>query len=382
METKESTILKKNENTFPQTPYYLIDESKILNIMKRIQYLREKSGVRAVLALKCFSTWPVFSLMNQYMDGTTSSSVYEARLGFEEFGKEVHAYAAAFSENDIADVKKISDKIIFNSISQLKTFHDEVKGLEIGLRVNPQVSFSHYDIADPAKRYSRLGEKDYESILAVQDLINGVMFHYNCENDDIENFTATLDKISEKFSDLLYKLNWVSLGGGISFTSDDYPVDVFAAKLSEFSKKFDVQVYLEPGEASVLECAQLVTQVLDIVHNEKDIAIVNASIGAHKVDDLVYRSEAFIEAHAENGDYEYIIAGNSCLAGDIFGHYKFKTPLKVGDVVNIENAASYTMVSKNWFNGLRMPAIAIKRIDGAIDVVQRSGYQDFKKSLG
>ncbi|MCX5782344.1 MAG: carboxynorspermidine decarboxylase [Elusimicrobia bacterium] len=362
------------------TPYYLIDEQKLLINLKKIQYVREKSGAKIVLALKCFSTWSVFGLMKKYMDGTTSSSLYETRLGYEKFGKETHAFCVGFSKEDIQEVKKYADRIIFNSISQLKMFYKDVRGLKIGLRVNPRISYSHFDLADPARKYSRLGVIDKKALKKVLPMISGIMFHYNCENDDFKNFSSSLDFIGRNYGDVIKKLEWISLGGGYYFTKDGYPIDKFSKKLKEFSDTYGVQVYLEPGETAITRSAELVTQVKDIIHNEIDIAIVDASTEAHMLDLLIYRTPAKME-NANHGRYKYMIAGRSCLAGDIFGTYNFKSPLKVGSIIKFSDAAGYSMVKKNWFNGLQMPSIVIKRLNGKLDLVRSFYYNDFVKSL-
>jgi carboxynorspermidine decarboxylase len=363
------------------TPHYLIDERKLLRNLKLIRRVREASGAKAVLALKCFATWPVFGLMRQYMDGTTSSGVYEARLGRETFGKEVHAYSVGFSSGDVRAVRRYADKIIFNSISQLKTHAREARGLKIGLRVNPGFSYSHFDLADPARRCSRLGARDATALRKVASQLSGVMFHFNCENDDFEAFVKLLDRVSQDYGDVLERMEWVSLGGGLFFTKAGYPVDAFCAKLKAFAARFNVQVYLEPGEAAITGAAELVTTVIDVVHNETDIAIVDASTEAHMLDLLVYRLSARVVAPAA-GSHEVMIAGRSCLAGDVFGHYRLKTRLKPGTRVRFGDAAGYTMVKKNWFNGMPMPAIVVKRLDGTVETVRTFGYKDFKDSLG
>uniref|UniRef100_UPI004057A014 carboxynorspermidine decarboxylase n=1 Tax=Candidatus Electrothrix sp. TaxID=2170559 RepID=UPI004057A014 len=363
------------------TPYYLIDERKLLKNLKRIQQVRTQAGAKSVLALKCFSTWPVFNLMRQYMDGTTSSSLYEAQLGYEEFGKEVHAYSVAFSEQDIEQLSSISDKIIFNSISQLQQFTEQTKLLSRGLRLNPQLSYSDYDLADPARQYSRLGIIGPPPPEA-NALINGAMLHYNCENTDFENFSSLLNQIEKQYSTLFYKLDWLSLGGGIYFTRDDYPLEKFIKKLKAFSEQFDLQIYLEPGETAITDSTTLVTTVLDIVHNERDIAIVDSSIEAHMLDLLTYQETAQVKGSAKTGELHYIIAGKSCLAGDVFGEYRSDVPLRPGDELRIADAGGYTMVKMNWFNGLNMPSIIIKRLDGSYETVKSFSYQDFKNNLG
>lgn len=363
-----------------QTPYYLLDESRLLKNLERIKYVRERAGAKFVLALKCFSTWSVFELMREYLDGTTSSSLFEARLGHEKFGKEVHAYSVAFSDDDVESVRRFATKIIFNSVSQLNRFAPKVKNIPVGLRVNPGVSHSHFDLADPARRYSRLGESNMEAIMNAAGAINGVMFHCNCENNEIESFSKILDHIGNKFGPLLQKLDWVSLGGGIYFTQDDYPLDAFCDRLSEFSKKFGVQIYLEPGETAVTRSGFLVTEVLDVIHNEIDVAVVDAAVEPHMLDLLIYRTDAKIESQPDKG-FKYMVAGRTCLAGDIFGTYTFSEKLQVGSLIPFADAAGYTMVKKNWFNGVPMPSIVVRRLDGRVETIKRFTYEDYLTQL-
>ena len=363
-----------------ETPYYLIDEKKLLGNLRVIKRIRDKSGARSLLALKCFSTWCVFDLMRQYLDGTTSSSLFEVRLGREKFGKETHAYCVAYMEAELRAVAKLADTIIFNSASQLRRFHGIVRGKKLGLRVNPGVSYSHYDLADPARRYSRLGVTDPEELRELGSKLSGCMFHFNCENNDFDSFAAHLALIGKRYGPVLKTLEWISLGGGIFFTKKGYPVDRLITLLRDFSERFDIHLFLEPGEAVVTQSTELVTTVTDIVHNEVDIAIVNASIEAHLLDLLIYRTEAKIE-NAGRGPYSYMVAGRSCLAGDIFGTFRFPKRLRIGSIVRIADAGGYSMVKKNWFNGLAMPSIAVRRLDGSVERVRQFTYKDFCGSL-
>ena len=363
-----------------RTPYYLIDETRLVRNLERIAVLRERTGVKSVLALKCFSTWSVFELMRQYLDGTTSSSVYEARLGHEKFGKEVHAYSVAFSMDEILAVQPFATKIIFNSLSQLHELKPLTGSTPLGLRINPGISHSHYDLADPAREFSRLGVVDPAELTALPERVSGLMFHCNCENSDYAQFDAMLEQISTRFGTLLARMEWVSLGGGLAFTKADYPFDLFCDRLAAFSDRFDVQVYLEPGDAAVTGAGFLVTSVLDVVHNGKDIAIVDAGTEPHMLDVLVYRMKAGIEL-PPGGSHEYMVAGRTCLAGDIFGTYHFPEPLKIGSLIAFEEAAGYTMVKKNWFNGLPMPAIVVRRLDGRVEVVREFSYEEYVRSL-
>ncbi|PFG61536.1 carboxynorspermidine decarboxylase [Thioclava sp. ES.031] len=360
------------------TPFYLIDEARLRENMRKIERLRERSGAKALLALKCFATWSAFDIMKPYMDGTTSSSLFELHLGREKFGKETHAYSVAWADHEIDEAIGYADKIIFNSLSQLDRFGDKAAHIERGLRLNPRFSTSGFDLADPARPFSRLGEWDAERLEAAMDRISGVMIHYNCENAYFALFDHQLSRIEAEFGDILKRLKWVSLGGGIHFTGDDYPLDALADRLKKFSEDFDVQVYLEPGEASITQTASLEVTVLDILDNGKKIAIVDSSIEAHMLDLLIYRETAKLP---QQGEYEYQIAGKTCLAGDIFGEAPFDKPLEIGDRISIADAAGYTMVKKNWFNGVAMPAIAIRREDGNIDRIRDFTYEDYRASL-
>ncbi len=397
----------------PPTPYYLLDEAAIVANMQVIARLCELSGAKALLALKCFATWGVFDIMQPYLHGTTSSSLNEVRLGYETFGKgkdgenkkETHAYSVAYSAEEIPEVLKYADKIIFNSISQLNAFKGQAKAqsIPVGLRLNPKTSNSSFIIADPARPFSRLGEHDKDKIKAVLADITGVMIHNNCENDSFEAFSESLADIEARFGDILAQLDWVSLGGGIHFITPNYPLEKLAERLKGFSENYGVQVYLEPGEASIHGAGTLVSTVLDVLHNEKNLAVVDSSIEAHMLDLLIYRESAPIVAvngalidiaplnidptnilpiseNIKSADHT-IIYGRSCLAGDIFGEYALPNTLKIGDTIAFGNAAGYTMVKKNWFNGVNMPAIVIRRLDGSIDIQREFDYQDYKASL-
>ena len=362
------------------TPYYLIDEKKLLRNMEIIQQVRLRSGAKSLLALKCFSTWGVFDLMQRYMDGTTSSSLFEARLGFENFGKETHAYCVGYSPSDIEAISRYADKIIFNSASQLETYYDKTKTTPLGLRINPGISYSHFDLADPAREHSRLGVSDLDEITAQLSRISGLMFHFNCENDEFTAFEEQLNDIGERYGEVLHQMEWVSLGGGLYFTKEGYPVEKFSQKLADFAAEFDVQIYLEPGESAITGCAELVTSVVDVVHNGMDVAIVDASVEAHMLDLLIYRLSAKVETGAD-AQYKYMVAGRSCLAGDVFGSFQFSEKLQIGSEIRFADAAGYTMVKKNWFNGLQMPSIVVRRLDGSIEILREFGYSDFLDNL-
>ncbi|HGS4460752.1 TPA: carboxynorspermidine decarboxylase [Vibrio metschnikovii] len=364
------------------TPYFMIDEAKLIANLEIAKRLKERSGVKLVLALKCFSTWGVFDIIKPYLDGTTSSGPFEVKLGYEKFGGETHAYSVGYSEQDVKEVADICDKMIFNSQSQLAAYRHLVEGkASLGLRLNPGVSYAGQDLANPARKFSRLGVQFDKLDTSVFDSINGVMFHMNCENKDVDAFIALLDAISEKFGAYLDKLDWVSLGGGVFFTWPGYDVDKLADALKAFADKHKVQLYLEPGEAIITQTTDLVVTVVDIVDNEMQTAIVDSATEAHRLDTLIYREPASVLEANEQGEHEYVIGSCSCLAGDQFCVAKFAEPLQIGQKLHIMDSAGYTMVKLNWFNGLKMPSVYCERRDGQIIKLNEFGYQDFKRSL-
>lgn len=362
------------------TPYYLIDEDRLRQNLAVASHVRAESGAKSVLALKCFSTWSVFDIIAEYLDGTTSSSLYEARLGYEKFGKETHAYSVAWTADEVREVATFADKVIFNSARQVETLHELTAGRIVGVRINPGISHSHFDLADPARRYSRLGIVDDADLDRILPLVSGAMFHFNCENDDVQSIEQSLAVISKRYARALSQMQWVSLGGGIAFTNQDYDIDRFINVLKRFSETHSVQIYLEPGEAMVTQSTELVTTVLDVVHNEIDVAIVDASVEAHMLDHLIYATTPSIVSPAA-GDHQVMVAGRTCLAGDSFGVHSFVDPLSTGDEVRIADAAGYTMVKKNWFNGVQMPGIAIRRCDGTVELARQFSYDDYMSSL-
>ncbi len=371
--------LKKSEL---KTPYFMIDEAKLIANLEVAKRLKEQSGVKLVLALKCFSTWGIFDLIKPYLDGTTSSGPYEVRLGHETFGGETHAYSVGYSEDDVKEVIEICNKLIFNSQSQLTAYRHLVEGkVSVGLRLNPGVSYAGQDLANPAREFSRLGVQADHLDTTVFEYINGVMFHMNCENKSVDAFSSLLDAISVRFGTYLDTLEWVSLGGGVFFTWPDYDVDKLATVLKAFSDKHTVQLYLEPGEAIITKTADLVVSVVDIVENGKKTAIVDSATEAHRLDTLIYNEPASILEASEQGQYEYIIGSCSCLAGDQFCETQFEQPLQIGQKLHLVDSAGYTMVKLNWFNGLKMPSVYCERRSGKIDKLNEFDYSDFKRSL-
>jgi len=380
-------------NTPLKTPYFMIHEDKLLRNLEICKQLKDLSGVKLVLALKCFSTWGTFGTISKYLDGTTSSGPYEVQLGHDTFPGETHAYSVGYSEDDVIAVRDIADKIIFNSVSQFERMQSLLPASSsVGLRINPEVSYAGQDLADPARAYSRLGVKQAGLTTETVAKLDGLMFHMNCENKDFVAYNTILNTISEQFSAHLDQVSWVSLGGGLFFTYPGYPVAELALALKAFAEKHQVQLYLEPGEAVITDTTDLVVSVLDVVENDKKTAIVDSATEAHRLDTLIYNEPASFAEATEDGQHPYIIGSCSCLAGDIFGEANFPQALQVGDRLTIKDSAGYTMVKLNWFNGLKMPSIYYKRVgsdgvdgkhvEGKIETLNQFDYQDFKATLG
>ncbi|PKF49451.1 carboxynorspermidine decarboxylase [Enterovibrio nigricans] len=365
-----------------KTPYFLIDEATLIENLEKAKQLKALSGVKLVLALKCFSTWGVFDIIKPYLDGTTSSGPFEVKLGHETFGGETHAYSVGYSEDDVRDVADICDKMIFNSQSQLTAYRHLVEGkASLGLRLNPGVSYAGQDLANPARKFSRLGVHFDQIEPAVFASLQGVMFHMNCENKDVDAFVRLLDEISDKFGCYLDSLEWVSLGGGVFFTWPGYDIEKLALALRNFSEKHGVQLYLEPGEAIITKTTDLVVTVVDIVENEMKTAIVDSATEAHRLDTLIYNEPASIAESSEHGAHTYVIGSCSCLAGDQFCIANFDKPLEIGQRLHIMDSGGYTMVKLNWFNGLRMPSVYCRRSNDEVQRLNEFDYQDFKRTL-
>lgn len=377
----------------PKTPYYLIDERRMVSALEKIERVQERSGARALLALKCFSSWCAFPFMKRYLAGTTSSSLYEARLGYEKFGGETHGYAVAWEEAEVREVASYCDKIIFNSVTQLMRFTESIGTLPVGLRLNPEIGVSHYELSNPVSKYSRLGVRPSEITPDILRRIDGAMVHINCENESLPSFARQLRVIEERFSSLLSQITWLSLGGGLAFTNEGYPLENFCELLAQFAEKHALQLYLEPGEAAVTNSTSLVVTVLDIVGNVVPTLIVDAGVETHLLDVLTYQFTPELEGATplprDSQDLESLpephvarVCGRTCLSGDFFGNYALSRSPRVGDTLRFTNVGGYSMVKKNFFNGIRMPSVWHRTLGGDLRKVQDSSYDDFLAALG
>jgi carboxynorspermidine decarboxylase len=373
------------------TPYYLCEEVLLEKNLMLLDYVQEQSGAKIILALKGFAMHATFPLVSKYLKGCTASGLHEARLAYEEFKKhndkaEVHTYSPAYSEGDIKEIAKISDHIVFNSPSQLfkyvKTVKDINPNVSLSLRINPEVSASPKDIYNPCGLYSRLGTTLKNFNEEVLEHIDGLNFHALCEQD-ADALEEVLVAFEKNFSKYFKNLKYINFGGGHHITKKGYDVEKLIRLIKNFKEKYDVEVYLEPGEAVGWEVGYLVSSVLDTFYNGIDVAILDTSAEAHMPDTLAmpYRAEVRGASKAGEKKYTYRLGGNTCLAGDIMGDYSFDEPLQVGDKVIFEDQIHYTFVKNTTFNGIKLPSLALKKLDGKIELVKEFGYEDYRDRL-
>ncbi|MEP1447264.1 MAG: carboxynorspermidine decarboxylase [Paraglaciecola sp.] len=367
------------------SPCYVCEEAKLeanLQIMRRVQ---QESGVEIILALKGFSMWSTFGLVKQYLQGSTASAVWEARLGKEEIGKQVHAYSPAFKPNDINELVKLVNHISFNSLGQWNRYKQQViqAGISPGLRVNPEHSETETALYDPSAPGSRLGIRATDLKGADLTGVEGFHIHNLCECDSFAT-ERTIAAVEQKFAEWLPGLKWVNFGGGHLMTREGYDIEHLIETLTAFKLRHPhLTVVLEPGSAVAWQTGTLVTEVVDIVENEEKIAILDMSATAHMPDvlEMPYRPEVRGAGKAGEKPYTYRFGGNSCLAGDAIDLYSFDHELQIGERIIFEDMIHYTMVKTTFFNGVEHPSIGILRKDGSFELVRKFEYTDFKNKL-
>lgn len=371
------------------TPCYVIDEKKLKENLEILGDVREKAGCKILLAQKAFSCFYEYPLIGQYLDGTTASGLYEARLGKEEMGKENHVFAPAYKDADIKELGEICDHIIFNSFAQLRRHKDAVSGKSLGLRINPECSTQgDHAIYDPCAPGSRLGvtKEVFDCEIATEpelfDALDGLHFHTLCEQN-ADDLAKTLEAVEEKFSPWLSKIKWLNMGGGHHITRDDYDRELLIKCIRHIRDTYGVEVYLEPGEAIALNAGYLVTEVMDIVENGLSVLILDASAACHMPDvlEMPYRPPIAGGGGLGEKAYDYRLGGPTCLAGDVIGDYSFDRKLKCGDILEFGDMAIYSMVKNNTFNGMALPDIVLEENPGDFRLIRRFGYQDFKTRL-
>ena len=368
-----------------KTPCYIISEAKIEENCRILQGVMERTGCKILLAQKAFSLFALYPLIGQYLAGAASSGLYEARLSREHFPGESHVFAAAFRPDDFPAIFDYADKMIFNSIAQLRKYGPAAKmrGISLGLRINPQHSTQEGPpIYDPCAPGSRLGVTLEQFDPDCLELLDGLHFHTLCEQDAAP-LVETVAVFEGQFGQWFSELKWLNFGGGHHITRPGYDIGALEDCVRQIQETYGLLVYLEPGEAIALHAGVLLTSVLDIVHNHMDIAILDASAACHMPDvlEMPYRPPLFGSGKPGERPHTYRLAGMTCLAGDVIGDYSFDKPLEVGDRLIFEDMAIYTMVKTNSFNGMPLPAIAIEGKDGSVQVIRSFGYETFKSRL-
>ena len=369
------------------SPAYVVDLGRVRHNLAVLDDVQQRSGARILMALKAFSMWSVFPLISRTLQGVCASSPWEARLGREEFGGEVHSFAAAFKESDVVELLRISNHLVFNSFNQLERFRPlwekEQGRVSIGLRVNPEHSEGHTEIYDPCAPNSRLGIPRREFEGRSLSGVEGLHFHTLCEQL-FEPLERTAKVFEERFGEFLPGMKWVNFGGGHHITREGYDIDGLVELVKYFREKYKLTVYLEPGEAIAIGTGILVGEVLDIINNGMDIAILDVSATCHMPDILEMPYRPDIDGGFDPGvkPHTYRLGGASCLAGDVIGDWSFEQPLHPGDRLAFEDMSHYTMVKTTTFNGIQHPHICTFEPEtGELRVVRSFGYEDFKQRL-
>jgi carboxynorspermidine decarboxylase len=342
----------------------------------------DKTGCKILLAQKAFSLYSMYPLIAQYLSGTTASGLYEARLGHEEFGGETHVFSAAYTDDEITEIAAICDYVIFNSFSQFEKHKNKITNSKIGIRVNPEISTANTAKYDPCAPGARLGVTEAEFRADKLDGVSGLHFHTLCEQGS-EDLVRTVAAFEGRFGKYLKGMEWVNFGGGHHITKDGYDIDLLIDCITRFRDKYDVEVYLEPGEAVVLDAGYFVCTVLDTVRNGGiEILVLDGSAACHAPDvlEMPYRPPVHGAGEAGTKKYTYRLGGPTCLAGDVFGDYSFDEPMGIGSKIIFTDMAHYSFVKNNTFNGMPLPDICVAR-DGKTEPVRRFGYGDFKGRL-
>ncbi|MDF2801609.1 MAG: carboxynorspermidine decarboxylase [Anaerocolumna sp.] len=377
--------IKFDINKIP-TPSYVVDETLLIKNLETLKYVIDKTGCKILLAQKAFSMFSVYPLIGKYLNGTTASSLYEAKLGKEEMEGEVHIFSPAYRENEMDEILSISDHVVFNSFSQWKKYREKVKNAErhigCGIRINPEYSEIETDMYNPCFTGSRMGVTLSQFEPEELEGIEGLHFHTMCEqNSDV--LKRTIKVVDEKFGKYISQMKWINFGGGHHITRPDYDLDTLIESILFMKNKYGVEVYLEPGEAIGLNIGYLVTKVLDTLNNGMELAILDTSAACHMPDvlEMPYRPNIIGAGNPGENAYTYRLGGPTCLAGDVIGDYSFSNPLNPGDTLIFCDMAHYTMVKNNTFNGVGLPSIVLYSPKEGERVIKTFGYEDFKMRL-
>ncbi len=368
-----------------RTPCYVISENKLEKNLQILKGVADRTGCKILLAQKAFSMFSVYPLIGNYLNGVTASGLWEARLGKEEFRKENHVYSPAYKEEEIDEILTYCDHIVFNSFAQLQKYQEKAiaMGKSIGIRINPQCSTQgDHAIYDPCAPGSRLGvtRENFQPTLLKN--VEGLHFHTLCEQD-ADDLKKTLDAVESQFGKYLHQMKWINFGGGHHITRNGYHIELLEECICHMQDTYQLEVYVEPGEAIALNAGELLTTVLEVVDNQMKVAILDTSAACHMPDviEMPYRPPLAHAGKPQEKEYQYRLAGPTCLAGDIIGDYSFAEPLVCGKRLIFEDMAIYTMVKNNTFNGMCLPSIVFEKKDGTCEMIREFGYEDFRMRL-
>ena len=371
------------------SPCYVLEEELLRKNLLLIKSIKERAGVNIILAFKAFAMWKAFPIIREYIPYSTASSIFEARLAYEEMGNPAHTYSPAYTEADFPVIMKYSSHITFNSLSQFERFYPMIAAngnrISCGIRINPEFSTVETDLYNPCASGSRLGVICSQFSGKLPAGIEGLHFHTHCESSSCD-LEKTLVHVEEKFGDFLRQVKWLNMGGGHLMTRKDYDVEHLIGLLQNFRKKYPhLEIILEPGSAFLWQTGFLRSKVVDIVENKGiQTAIIDVSFTCHMPDCLEMPYKPVVRGAYQEpvmGKPTYRIGGNSCLSGDYMGDWSFDKPLKTGDDIVFEDMIHYTIVKTNMFNGIPHPALALLQSDGKLKIYKEFGYEDYKNRM-
>ncbi len=365
------------------TPCYVVDEAKLVENLSILKHVQDDTGCKILLAQKAFSMYAEYPLMRRFLTGATSSSLFEARLGYNEMGGEIHIFSPAYKDADFDEIASLCGHIVFNSFAQLEKYRSRCKGASIGIRINPECSTQEHAIYDPCTPGSRLGVTAANFHPGLLEGVDGIHFHTLCEQD-ADDLVVTLAAVEEKFGKWLHQMKWLNMGGGHHITRPGYNIPLLKECIRHMQEKYELEIYLEPGEAVALNAGYMISEVLDtVVSNGITTLILDTSASCHMPDVLEMPLRPPLEGSGMPGEkaFTYRLASCTCLAGDIIGDYSFDHPIEVGERLVFDNMVIYSMVKNISFNGIQLPSIAVMAKDGDCRIIKSFGYDDFKSRL-
>ena len=386
--------MKINTITFEELhrPVYVLEEAKLRNNLSLISSIAKEADIEIILAFKAYALWKTFPIFREYINATTASSLYEAKLGYNEFGAPTHTFSPAYTDYEIDEIAQCSSHLVFNSLSQFNRFHLQAKqansNISIGLRVNPEYSEVETLLYNPCAAGTRFGVSADKLPQQLSTDIEGFHIHCHCENGS-DVFERTLQHIEDKFSQWFKQIKWINFGGGHLMTRKDYDIKRLISILQKFKTKYPhLKVILEPGSAFAWQTGPLVSQVVDIVEDKGiTTAILNVSFTCHMPDclEMPYYPDVRTAKHVEDNEQHaknvYRLGGNSCLSGDWLGYWKFDHELQIGENIIFEDMLHYTTVKTNMFNGITHPDIALLKQDGELETLRNFTYNDYKQRM-